>query len=84
MPESRPMVNLKANRIPEARKLLPFVYEPWSLTLKKALYVDFRQLEILFLRVGITHVEDAFGDLLAGRCLSTPFCALDKNGTRSL
>ena len=79
MAKTRSMVHLKANCIPKARELLPFVYEPWRIALKQSLYVDFRQLEVLLLRIGITHVEDAFGDLLTGGRFATPFCTFNKN-----
>lgn len=83
MTKTRSMVHLKANSIPKAREFLPFVYEPWRIAFKQSLYVNFRQLEVLLLRIGITHVKDASCDLLTGGRLATPFCTFNKNSPRS-
>ena len=81
MSKPGPVVDLKTNCIPKARKLLPLVNKPRRITLQQSLYVDLCQLKVFLLRIGISHVKDTFCNLLTCCGLATPFRSFYQNCT---
>ena len=73
------MVNVKANRIPEFRRILPFINETRLIAFHQLCYVNRRLRKIAISPNRIGHVENAFRMLLASRSLATPFWPFNKD-----
>ena len=51
------VINLEANRIPEPRYVLPFVYQARLRTYQQLVDVDLSHGQILIARLGVTHIK---------------------------
>ena len=81
MPDAVGVVHMKTDGIPEFWSYLPFVDETGRVSFQKFPYVRRGLCQIAFQRIGIRHVEHAFGNLFASCRLATPLWPFDQNGT---
>ena len=64
------LVDIHANRIPELRSLLPFIYQSWIVTLQQHGRLETSQCKVPFLRIGILKLQHTGRDATGRRCLS--------------
>ena len=81
MTPTRRVVHVKPNRIPELRRILPFIDQPRLRPPHQFGYVDSRLREITVASYRIRHVQNAFCMLFACRSLATPFRTFHKDST---
>ena len=78
------MVDLKANGIPQLRRDLPLVNQPWRCTFQQALWIQFGHGDVLLFLLRLIHLQNAGSDLFRRSGFAAPLWPLNQDSAFAL